>query len=117
MNTQEIANKLTELLGSGRFEEAQKELYHQEIVSIEPESSDIPEVKGLEAVLEKGAKFRESVEAWHKVSVTQPIVSNGLFAVGLTVELTFKGQEKSTMDEIILYKVEDGKIISEQFFY
>jgi len=117
MNAQEIANRLTELLGTGRFEDAQKELFHKDITSVEPEPSNIPVVNGLDNILEKGQQFRNSVEAWHGIELSNPIVSGNNIALGLKVELTFKGQEKSKMDEIILYKVEDGKIIHEQFFY
>ena len=117
MNTQEIANRLVELLRSGKFEEAQKELFDGEAVSIEPAAANIPEVKGLEAILQKGEQFRNSVEAWHGITVSEPIVSNNHFAVGLKVDLTFKGQEQSAMDELIVYNIEAGKVKQEQFIY
>ncbi len=117
MNTQEIAIKLVELLRYGKFEEAQKELFNDQAVSTEPVSANIPEVKGLDAILQKGEQFRNSVEAWHGITVSDPIISKNYFAVKLKVDLTFKGQEPSSMDEIIVYHVEDGKITKEQFFY
>lgn len=117
MNTQEISNKLIELVQKGQFEDAQKELFHQDILSIEPKSSQIPDTKGLDNILEKGRKFRESVEEFHDLFVSQAIISNDFFVIRLKVELTFKGQGRTVMDELIIYKVEDGKIVLEQFFY
>lgn len=117
MNTQEIAEKLVELLKYGKFEEAQKELFSKNVVSIEPEKSNIPEIKGLDAILAKGEQFRSSVEQWHGINISEPMISGNYIALSLKVDLTFKGQEKSSMDEIIIYQVEEGKIIHEQFFY
>lgn len=43
MNTQQIAARLTELCRQGKFEAAQKELFAEDAVSIEPrESPDFP---------------------------------------------------------------------------
>jgi hypothetical protein len=33
------------------------------------------------------------------------------------MDITFKGMGRVPMEEIALYKVADGKIVSEQFFY
>jgi len=117
MNTPEIASRLVELLRQGQFETAQKELFDQNAISIEPASSTLPEIKGLDAILQKGAQFRDSVENWYGITVSDPVVSDKHFALALQVDLAFKGQEKSRMDEIIIYQVEDGKIKHEAFFY
>ncbi|MBJ7427661.1 MAG: nuclear transport factor 2 family protein [Bacteroidia bacterium] len=117
MNTQQIANRLKELLQQGQFETAQKELLADNALSIEPAISGLPAIKGIDAILEKGANFRNSVEQFHTISVSDPVVSYNHIAIALKVELTFKGMEKTTMDEIIVYQVKDGKIIHEQFFY
>ncbi|MEL6971162.1 MAG: nuclear transport factor 2 family protein [Bacteroidota bacterium] len=117
MSTNKIANRLVNLLRQGQFETAQKELFQQDAISTEPESANLPETKGLDAILQKGAQFRESVENWYGITVSEPVVSAQHFAVALTVDLAFKGQAQSRMDEIIVYQVEDGKIKHEQFFY
>ena len=118
MNTnEEIAVALVALLRTGNFEEAVKTFFDKDAISTEPESSNIPEVKGLDAILEKGEQFRNSVEAWHGIMVSGPIISENFFAIQLKVDLTFKGQEHSSRDEIIVYQVAEGKIKKEQFFY
>ena len=72
MNTQQIAARLTELCSQGQFEAAQKELFAEDAVSIEPqESPDFPkETKGLRAIIEKGHKFESMVEKVHGVSTS-----------------------------------------------
>ena len=117
MNTEQISNQLVDFLKQGNFEGAQKALFHSDIVSIEPEKANLPQTVGLEAVLSKGAQLREGVEAWHGITVSGPIVSKDYFAISLKVDLTFKGQAPSSMDEIIAYEVQDGKITKEVFYY
>ena len=117
MKTEEIANQLVALLKQGNFEGAQRELFHSDVVSTEPQKVNLPQTKGLDKILEEGAQFRESVEAWNGISVSEPNISMNHFSIALKVDLTFKGQEPSSMDEIIVYEVVDGKIVNEVFYY
>src|SRR6185437_15402958 len=55
MNPQQIASRLAELCRQGQFEAAQKELFADDAVSIEPEANEgFPkETKGLKAIINK----------------------------------------------------------------
>lgn len=53
MTTQEVANRLVELCREGKHEQAIKELYAPDIVSVEAEGTPNRIVKGLEAIAEK----------------------------------------------------------------
>ena len=59
MSTQQTATRLAELCRQGQFEAAQKELFSDDAVSIEPQGTpEIPkETKGLRAILDKGHKW------------------------------------------------------------
>jgi hypothetical protein len=118
MTTVEIANRLVELCQKGDFEGAQKELYADDAVSIEPHgTSDFAkEVKGLDAILEKGKKWSEMVEEYHEMKVSDPLLSDSSFALTMTMGVTMKGQGRMDMTELCIYHVKDGKIVSEQFF-
>lgn len=118
MTTGQIAHRLSELCNKGEFEKAQKELFAEDAVSIEPEASPAfdKETRGLKAILEKGEKFKTMVEATHGCNVSDPLVAGNVIALSLTMDVTMKGKERSEMSEICVYKVKDGKIISEQFF-
>jgi hypothetical protein len=118
MTTQEVANRLVELVAQGQYETAQNELYHTDAVSIEPEGSQgAGTVKGLEAIKEKGKGWQAMVEAFHGGSVDGPLVSGNWFTIVLHMDITYKGMPRMNDSEICLYNVVDGKIISEQFFY
>src|ERR1700675_5215081 len=83
MNTQQIAARLTELCRQGQVEAAEKELFAEDAVSIEPRATpDFPkETKGLRAIIEKGHKFGSMLEQVHQVSTSAPLVTG--IAIGL----------------------------------
>lgn len=118
MTVPQIAHRLAELCNQGNFEQAQKELFAEDAVSIEPEASAgfEKETKGLKAILEKGKKFESMVEETHGCNVSDPLVAGSRIALSLNMDVTMKGKERSTFSEICIYKVKDGKIISEEFF-
>lgn len=118
MSTTEIANRLAELCRKGEFETAQKELYAEDAVSIEPHGTPDfeQETKGLEAIIEKGKKWSEMVEEYHGMSVSDPLVSDSSFALTMHMDVTMKERGRMAMTELCVYNVKDGKIVSEQFF-
>jgi hypothetical protein len=118
MNTQQIATRLTELCRQGQFEAAQKELFADDAISIEPANMpDFPrETKGLRAIIEKGHKFESMVEKIHECTTSAPLVTGNAIALALTMDVTMKGRGRVKLQEICAYEVKDGKIVSEQFF-
>ena len=118
MSTTEIAQKLAEYCRQGKWEEAQKELFAEDAVSIEPHPGPLFEIetKGLNAIIEKGRKFDELVQELHKVEVTEPIITNNAIAFKMIMDVSMKERARETWEEMCVYLVTDGKIISEQFF-
>lgn len=57
------------------------------------------------------------IEAAHKRYTTEPVVGGNHFAAGREVDITVNGIGRIQLNEIMLYEVKDGQIISEQFFY
>ena len=118
MTTGEIASRLAELCRQGKFEAAQKELFAENAVSIEPKATpEFPkETRGLRAIIEKGHKFESMVEKVHSCSTSAPLVAGNAIAFTLTMDVTMKGRGRVKLEEICAYEVKDGKIASEQFF-
>jgi len=118
MSTEKVANRLVELCRKGEFEAAQKELFAEDAISIEPYSTPEfeKETKGLKAIVEKGHKFDSMVEKMHHLEISDPLVAENVIAFTLSMDMTMKGHERSKMDELCVYHVKDGKIVSEQFF-
>lgn len=120
MSTETVAKRLVAMCRHGQFEEAQHELYAKDAVSIEPEAmanGPLGNVKGLDAILEKGKRFQASVEQMHGIEVSEPLVAGNWFTVTMTLDVTMKEHGRTTMSEVCVYHVKDDKIDSEQFFY
>jgi ketosteroid isomerase-like protein len=119
MNTEAVAKRLVDLCREGKFEQAQHDLYADDAVSIEPEGmpGGPTRVEGLPAILEKGKHFSSMIEATHGGHVSDPIVVGSWFTISMTLDVTMKGRGRVKMEEICLYRVRDGKIVLEQFFF
>ncbi|MEP7258708.1 MAG: SnoaL-like domain-containing protein [Flavitalea sp.] len=118
MTTQEIATRLSQLCRKGEFETAQKELFADDVISIEPYAANgfEKETKGLANIFKKGLQFAETTEKLHGIKVSEPIVTNQSFAFILDMDVTMKKGGRMNMAELCVYKVKDGKVISEEFF-
>ena len=118
MTTKEVANRLSELFKENKWNEVQDELFSENAVSIEPaHSPGLQTVEGLANIKKKGKDFQDMVEEVHGGWVSEPQVAGNYISVAMGMDVTMKGQGRMKMDEICLYEVKDGKIVSEQFFY
>jgi len=118
MTTQQVAEKVVHLCRSNKFMEAM-EFYSPDIVSVEAGAppGQSREAKGIAAVKAKGEQFMAAHEI-HSTTIEGPLVAGEHFAVTYKMDMTFKPQNRRfTMEEIAVYKVVDGKIVYEQFFY
>ena len=116
MSTQEIAAAFTDMCRKGEFDEAGKRFWSDDIVSREPMEGDMAMLKGRAAVEKKGEWWYANHEI-HKVDVGGPYVHGDQFVVRFTMDVTPKGGQRATMDEVGLYTVKDGKIVEESFFF
>ncbi len=119
MTTQEVADKLVKYCSEGKLHEAVEALYAPDVVSVEAAAppGGSREVKGIEAVKEKGKWWVENHEV-HSSKVEGPLVAGSYFAVTFKMEVTFKPASKRfVMEEVAVYKVADGKVVHEEFFY
>jgi hypothetical protein len=117
MKTQEIADKLVAHCRQAQWEAAQRELYADDAVSIEPYETPAfaKETKGLPGILAKGEKFGAMIETLHSLTLSDPVVADSSFACTMSLDVTMKGQPRMKMTELCVYAVKDGKIVSEQF--
>ena len=119
MTTKEVADTLVKLCSVGKFDEATNALYSPDIVSMEAGAppGGSRESKGIAAVKAKGEWWVNNHEV-HGVKVEGPIVAGSHFAVTFKLDVTFKPQSRRfTMEEVAVYKVADGKVVYEEFFY
>jgi hypothetical protein len=119
MTTKEVADTLVKLCSQGKFMEATKALYSPDIVSVEASAppGGSRESKGIAEVEKKGEWWMSNHEV-HSSVVEGPLVAGSHFAVVFKLDVTFKPEKKRfQMEEIGVYKVADGKVVYEEFFY
>jgi hypothetical protein len=118
MTTQDVATRLVDLCRNGKVEEAKEELFAPDIISIEPYKGLLPkETKGMDAIRKKAEMFVSHVEDFFGGTISEPIVAGDYFSLAWDSDLQMKGEARKTNSELCVYKVKDGKIVSEQFFY
>ena len=118
MTTTEIANKLTSLCRQGKDHEALA-LYAADAISVE---ASMP--LGMDRVSRGVAAIKGKSQWWydnhviHSVVVAGPWPHDDRFIVGFKMDVTNKPSgQRITMEEMALYTVKNGKIVSEEFFY
>jgi hypothetical protein len=117
MTTQDVAKKWHQMCQEGKNMDCVNELYAENVVSQEMPNAPNPLVKGKQNVWNKGKQWYDSVEEYHSGEVSEPLVAGNHFTSKMTMDVTFKNHGRMQMEEVGVYKVEKGKIVSEQFFY
>ena len=118
LSTREVAARFEELARQEKWFEIQDELFADNVRSIDPPDSPyFGYAEDKAAVRKKGEDWVKRIEAAHKRHTTKPIVGDNYFAVGREVDITVQGFGRIQINEVMLYEVKDGQIVSEQFFY
>lgn len=121
MTTKEVASRYNELEKQGRWDLIQDELFSADIVSIEPahaaEMGMATTTKGIEAVKAKGAAFNEGIAEMHGGYCNEAAVAGNFFTLTMGMDCTMKNGHRMNMDEVCVFEVKDGKIVTEQFFF
>ncbi|WP_430966994.1 SnoaL-like domain-containing protein [Spongiimicrobium sp. 2-473A-2-J] len=117
MTNQEVANRLVVLLREGKFNDVYDELFHPDAHHIEPQSHYFADVKGVEAIKAKDAAMGEHLAGVEFMDIGNAVVASKHIAIPYKLTANLKDGKQMMLDEIIVYEVADGKILSEQFFY
>ncbi|TKK65726.1 nuclear transport factor 2 family protein [Ilyomonas limi] len=118
LTTREVAARFNELAQQEKWFDIQDELFADGVKSIEPANAPhLKNTEGKSAVRKKGEDWVKKVTAVHRLHTTEPIIGSNHFAVGREMDITVLDLGRIQTNEIMLYEVKDGQIISEQFFY
>lgn len=115
--TAQVANRLIELTRQGLFLEAQQELFAPQAINQEPSHSRSPSVSGLAAILQKEEQFLKQVQQWHEIEVSEPLLAGNYFSLRMCIDVSLQSGKSLQLEEIIVYQIQEGKIVREQFFY
>lgn len=118
LTTAAVAARFIELAKQEKWFAIQHELFSDDVESIEPPHSPYFEnASGKTAVRKKGESFVQKITAVHHLHTSEPVVGGDHFAAGRETDITVDGLGRIHINQVMLYKVKNGKIVSEQFFY
>src|SRR5438045_9427670 len=112
----EIDNVLKEMVSEQKFVEAYQLLFSEDAESIDPLNTSGQPLKGLTTLLEREKGFLSRVTAIQKISLSDPIIAGNYFTLSLKMSFEVQDQGHMEVDELCVYKVADGKIVSQHFF-
>ena len=116
MKISEIADKFVNWRNTGNADKLRTEFYSPDIISVEEGNSEVGSVKGMEGLKKKGQSLSKDFEV-HNIKASDPVVADNWFSLKFEIDTTDKRSGKrSTLSEIGVYKVEDGKIVKEHYF-
>jgi hypothetical protein len=120
LTTHQIADRLYELLVRNNTQTVWDELFSENAQNIEPEHAlarGSRNAGSLAEIRQKSKEFDENIEEVHSGEVGRPIVTQNHIALTMTMDVTMKGIGRTTLEEIVVYEVKEGKIVKEIFFY
>jgi len=117
MNTEQVAQKVVELVRKQAWHEALDTLYDKDIVSMEARTQDgsSPETRGKEGVRGKIDWWVNKMQV-HSFKASEPFVAHDRFVVQYDADVTDKNSKKRfQLSEVGVYTVKNGKIVREEF--
>jgi len=114
MSTYETAQKFVELIRNGEMERIYADYYQPDVLSVE---ADGEAFHGMEGITKKNAWWDSTFEM-HSMDVEGPYPHGDSFALKFGMDITErKSGQRSQMSEIAVYKLRDGRVAEERFFY
>ncbi len=114
MTTRKIAERLVELIRRQRFIEAIEELYAPDVSSRE---NCEPTVRGYDAVLANNRRWVETMKI-ERFEVPNFYVDGDAIVIEMDSDFTHaETGEEFHSEQVGVYKVRDGKVVSSRFYY
>jgi limonene-1,2-epoxide hydrolase len=117
VNTEQVAQKVVELVRKQAWHEAVDALHDKDIVSVEARTMDdsSPETRGIKGVREKVDWWLQNMQV-HSFKANGPFVAHDRFVVQYDADVTDKNSKKRMqLSEVGVYTVKNGKIVREEF--
>jgi hypothetical protein len=117
MNTEQVAQKVVELVRRQAWHEALDTVYDKDIVSVEARTMDgsLPETRGIDGVRKKVDWWLENMQV-HSFEASGPFVAHDRFVVQYDADVSDKNsKERRQLSEVGVYTAKNGKIVREEF--
>jgi hypothetical protein len=117
VNTEQVGQKVVELVRKQAWHEALDMLYDKDVVSVEARTMDgsSPETRGINGVRGKVDWWLENMQV-HSFTANGPFAAHDRFVVQYDADVTDKNsKQRRQLSEVGVYTVKNGKIIREEF--
>ena len=115
MTNLERATDLYNQVGQGQLMQAFETYYAENVVMEEPKGTR----EGKDACRVSEEEFLGSVEAFHgmEIKAMAEDSAKGKVLIEVSMDLTFKGGSRMSMEQVAMQKWENGQIVHERFYY
>lgn len=116
MDVRALARDYAGLVAAGKMDEAAMKHWADDVVTVEAEPGPMQETHGKAEAFEKAKWWYDNHEV-HGVRSEGPFVNGDSFLLILDADVTPHGGVRTHVREIVSYKVRDGKVVEERYFY
>jgi ketosteroid isomerase-like protein len=90
--------------------------WSDDVATYEAMPGEMAETKGKEAAVAKAQWWYDNHDV-HSFQSEGPYVHGDTFLIGMDIDVTPKGGERMQMKEMVAYKVADGRVVEERYYY
>jgi hypothetical protein len=116
MGIGEIAADYAAMVSAGQMEEAARKYWSDDLVTIEAAPGDMQRTTGVAEAVAKAQWWIENNEI-HGFRSEGPFVNGDQFLIVMEIDVTPKGGERTSMREVVGYRVAGEKVVEERYYY
>lgn len=116
MDIRELAADYAALVAAGKMDEAALKHWSDDVVTIEAMPGEMARTVGRAEAEAKAQWWYDNHEI-HGFRSEGPFVNGDSFLIVMDIDVTPKGSERMQMREIVGYRVADGKVVEERYYY
>lgn len=113
-NLQELNTELDQMILSGKAIDAFEKFYADDV---EMQENSEPPTKGKDANRKREEDFFSSVEQFHGAEVLSSAAGDDVSFSEWLMDVTFKGGQRTKLEQVALRRWKDGKVAHERFYY
>ncbi len=116
MDVRELAADYAALVAAGKMDEAADKHWAEDVVTVEAMPGEMSRTAGKAEAQAKAQWWYDNHEI-HAFRSEGPFVNGDSFLIVMDIDVTPKGGERMQMREVVGYRVADGKVVEERYYY
>jgi hypothetical protein len=116
MDVREIAADYAALVAAGQMDQAAQKYWSEDIVTREAMPGAAAETHGKAHAVEKAEGWYANHEI-HGFRSEGPFVNGDTFLILMEMDVTPKQGERMQIREVVGYRVAEGKVVEERYYY